>query len=206
MKYTLQFVPQDMGLYDMLNQFQTGKSMSAISLRLHYCAGICQALQLSNVGHLAVVRDTESGNVLGIITLEDVIEELINEEIVDETDVYVDVTNRVHVVRPKPEAGGKSAAIRSSSSVFAMASGRATGLSTSALTASYHDSVCACMVVQAVVLWSMREFTWPKCVACAHVPCTDSKKEMHGGADCGVVSMWDVCLAELRCIDISTVR
>jgi hypothetical protein len=32
MKYTLQFVPQDMGLYDMLNQFQTGKSMSATSL------------------------------------------------------------------------------------------------------------------------------------------------------------------------------
>jgi predicted metal-binding protein len=56
------------------------------------------------------------------------------------------------VIRPKPEAGGKSAAIRGSSSVFAMASGRATGLSTSALTASYHDSVCACMVVQAVVL------------------------------------------------------
>lgn len=30
MKYTLQFVPQDMPLYDMLNQFQTGKSMPLI--------------------------------------------------------------------------------------------------------------------------------------------------------------------------------
>ncbi|KAJ3351278.1 hypothetical protein HDU83_009005 [Entophlyctis luteolus] len=36
---------------------------------------------------------------LGIITLEDVIEELIGQEIVDETDVYVDINNKVKVGR-----------------------------------------------------------------------------------------------------------
>ena len=38
---------------------------------------------------------------MGIITLEDVIEELIGEEIIDETDLYVDVHRRISVARAR---------------------------------------------------------------------------------------------------------
>ncbi|KAG2213774.1 hypothetical protein INT46_005229, partial [Mucor plumbeus] len=62
---------------DILNFFQEGKS------------------------HMALISDDPGAHrgALGVITLEDVIEELIGEEIIDETDVYVDVHNKIRVVR-----------------------------------------------------------------------------------------------------------
>lgn len=59
-------VHADTPLYDILNQFKSGKS------------------------HMAMVASVDSRDLIGIITLEDVFEELIQGEIVDETDVYVD--------------------------------------------------------------------------------------------------------------------
>ncbi|KAG1108218.1 hypothetical protein G6F42_016066 [Rhizopus arrhizus] len=62
---------------DILNFFQEGKS------------------------HMAIVSSNPGGygGALGVITLEDVIEGLIGEEIVDETDVFVDVQKKIKVNR-----------------------------------------------------------------------------------------------------------
>lgn len=68
-------VPENMPLYDILNEFQTGKS------------------------HMALVRKSEGQEIIGIVTLEDIIEELIQEDIVDETDIYIDVEHRTKVAR-----------------------------------------------------------------------------------------------------------
>ena len=65
---------------DILNFFQEGKS------------------------HMVLVSDYpgEPRGALGVLTLEDVIEELIGEEIVDESDVYMDVHKAIRRLKPAP--------------------------------------------------------------------------------------------------------
>ncbi|CAI6097926.1 unnamed protein product [Clonostachys chloroleuca] len=67
---------------DIINFFQEGKS------------------------HLVLVSEFPGGDhgALGVVTLEDVIEELIGEEIVDESDVYVDVHKAIRRLTPAPRA------------------------------------------------------------------------------------------------------
>lgn len=75
---------------DALNYFQQGRS------------------------HILLVSTTpgREGGAIGVVSLEDVIEEMIGEEIVDETDLYVDLHNKIKVVRgpSKRVAAGKALA------------------------------------------------------------------------------------------------
>jgi metal transporter CNNM len=68
-------------LWDVLNMFQNGKSHMAL------------------VKKKWITEDESNNNstIIGIVTLEDVFEELIQEEIVDETDVFVDMSKQVRV-------------------------------------------------------------------------------------------------------------
>ncbi|KAL0389530.1 UNVERIFIED_CONTAM: DUF21 domain-containing protein [Sesamum calycinum] len=113
-------VPADMPLYDILNEFQKGSSHMAAVVKVREK----EKKLLPSNGPIwnHVAEDIEDGEVIGIITLEDVFEELLQEEIVDETDVYVDVHKRIRVV----------AAAAASSVARAPSTRRATGQKSSA--------------------------------------------------------------------------
>ncbi|ODQ64959.1 DUF21-domain-containing protein, partial [Nadsonia fulvescens var. elongata DSM 6958] len=77
---TLPETRPDTSCLNILNYFQEGKS------------------------HMILVSDTpgESTGALGILTLEDVIEELIGEEIIDESDVFIDIHRAIRRTQPGP--------------------------------------------------------------------------------------------------------
>ncbi|KAL7663339.1 CNNM transmembrane domain-containing protein [[Candida] zeylanoides] len=77
---TLPETSADTSCLNILNYFQEGKS------------------------HMIVVSEHpgEPTGALGVLTLEDVIEELIGEEIVDESDVYIDINNNIKRKVPGP--------------------------------------------------------------------------------------------------------
>jgi metal transporter CNNM len=77
---TLPETAEDTSCLDIVNFFQEGKS------------------------HMVLVSEYpgENRGALGVVTLEDVIEELIGEEIVDESDVYIDVHKAIRRLNPSP--------------------------------------------------------------------------------------------------------
>ncbi|CCH46854.1 putative membrane protein [Wickerhamomyces ciferrii] len=77
---TLPETPPETSCLNILNYFQEGKS------------------------HMVVVSENpgDSDGSLGVLTLEDVIEELIGEEIVDESDVFIDIHKNIKRTQPGP--------------------------------------------------------------------------------------------------------
>ena len=93
-KQPLYQVAENIELYSILNLFQLGKShMFAVT------AAKGSGDAPSKNPELVLLSPTD--HVIGIITLEDIIEELIQEEIVDETDVYIDVHKKIKVAKAR---------------------------------------------------------------------------------------------------------
>ncbi|KAL9163246.1 hypothetical protein ABFS82_06G027900 [Erythranthe guttata] len=97
-------------LYDILNQFQKGQSHMAVVIKSNSLVKNntdieSDALEI-NVDSSSTNRQTDRNSsihydsdeeVIGIITMEDVLEELIQGQIFDETDEYVDIHNRIKI-------------------------------------------------------------------------------------------------------------
>ncbi|KAI1827383.1 hypothetical protein F4861DRAFT_407142 [Xylaria intraflava] len=87
-EFTLATLPEtrpETSCLDIINFFQEGKS------------------------HMVLVSEHpgEDHGALGVVTLEDVIEELIGEEIIDESDVYVDIHKAIRRAHPGPHVRGQ---------------------------------------------------------------------------------------------------
>ena len=105
-KRTIYAVTGDTMLYDCLNLFQSTKSHLFIVVSHQFGLSDNQAKPL----------DSSCDLFIGIVTLEDVIEELIQEEIIDETDVYIDISKKVKVAKARARKNTSSKGYGPSSS------------------------------------------------------------------------------------------
>ncbi|ORY89765.1 hypothetical protein BCR35DRAFT_329115 [Leucosporidium creatinivorum] len=96
---------QPLGSFPLSVLPETGPDSTCLDALNYFQQGRSHILLVSNTPGVA-------GGAIGVVTLEDVIEEMIGEEIVDETDLYVDLNNKIKVVRgpSKRVATGKALA------------------------------------------------------------------------------------------------
>lgn len=94
----ISYDPEDalpVALFPLATLPETGAETSCLNILNYFQEG---------KSHMIVVSETpgEPTGALGVLTLEDVIEELIGEEIVDESDVYIDINKNIKRKNPGP--------------------------------------------------------------------------------------------------------
>ena len=110
-------VSNDTQLWDLLNMFQIGKSHMALVKRK-----LSREEQDQNNISSPSQQISNDDLVLGVVTLEDIFEELIQEEIVDETDVFVDMQQQIRVADMFRRVSASMQRRQSSSSMIRLAS------------------------------------------------------------------------------------
>lgn len=100
----------DTPLYECLDMMQTGSSHMILVVQGKEGQGYAESIAVDVNGGDEADQPSKSSSspngcpledseVIGIITLEDIVEELIGEEIVDETDLYEDITTKAKLLR-----------------------------------------------------------------------------------------------------------